>query len=281
MEKTTVQKIKKAASITANVLIWVFVVFSLLVTILVFTAQGDEDGVPALFGKSFVTIESDSMNPTFKKGDLVFMDKLSDEEKANLKKDDIITYFAPIDINNDGKSGDINTHRIVKVDKDALTVKTKGDNPLTNVAEDNYTLHYSDIIGICKESGRIGGVGAIIGFLRSSLGFFLCIVLPLILFFLYELYKFIMLVVSERAKRAPVSAELEEEIKKRAIEEYLKNQKSAAESGSTDAAKQTAEPAEKSEEPTEAQTPAEGAEEPAEKAVQEASENPEGTDGDN
>jgi signal peptidase len=66
-----------------------------------------------------------------------------------------------------------------------------------------------------------------IGFLRSSLGFFLCIVLPLILFFLYELYRFIAILVTERAKKKPVSAETEEEIKRRAIEEYLKQQAAA------------------------------------------------------
>ena len=46
--------------------------------------------------------------------------------------------------------------------------------------------------------------------------------LPLILFFLYELYNFITILVSERSKKATAAAALdEEEIKKRAIEEYL------------------------------------------------------------
>lgn len=222
MEKTS--KAKKILDICLNVLIWVIVAVSLFMTILVFSAQASGDGVPAIFGKSLISIETKSMEPTFKQGDLVFMEKLSDEEKANLEVGDIITYFAPIDINGDGKKGDINTHRIVKIDKDALTVKTQGDNPETNTTEDSYTLHFSDIIGVCTEKGRLGGVGAVIGFLRSSLGFFLCIVLPLILFFLYELYRFITLIVAERAKRAPVSKETEEEIKRRAIEEYLKSQ---------------------------------------------------------
>jgi signal peptidase len=222
MEKTI--KAKKILNVCLNVLVWVIVAISLFMTILVFSAQGSGDGVPAIFGKSLITVETKSMEPTYKQGDLVFMDKLTDEEKSNLKVGDIITYFAPIDINQDGKKGDINTHRIVEIDKDALTVKTKGDNPETNTTEDNYTLHFSDIIGVCTEKGRMGGVGAVIGFLRSSLGFFLCIVLPLILFFLYELYRFISLIARERAGRAPVSKEAEEEIKRRAIEEYLKSQ---------------------------------------------------------
>ena len=221
-------KIKKIAETSVNVLIWIVVAISLLITILVFSAQGSEDGVPSLFGKSLVTIETGSMEPTYNSGDLVFMTKLSNEEKGNLKPGDIITYFAPIDINNDGQKGDINTHRIVSIDEASGTVKTKGDNPVTNPVADDYTVHLSSIIGYCTEDGRVGGLGAVIGFLRSSLGFFLCIVLPLILFFLYELYRFIMLIASERAKRAPVSTETEEEIKRRAIEEYIKSQKAEA-----------------------------------------------------
>lgn len=229
MENKMTGKVKRIAEITINVLVWIVVAFSVLITVLVFSAQGSKDGVPSIFGKSLVTIESPSMEPTFKTGDLVFMTKLSDEDKHNLKEDDIITYFAPIDINNDGVKGDINTHRIVSVDKDSLRVQTRGDNKETNPTNDDYTVHYSDIIGICTEDGRIGGLGSVIKFLRSSLGFFLCIVLPLALFFFYELYRFISLIVSERAKRAPVSAETEEEIKRRAIEEYLASQKAETE----------------------------------------------------
>lgn len=229
MEKAKFNKetAKKIAVISVNVLVCLILVMSLFITILVFSAQGSEDGVPAIFGKSLITIESGSMEPTYNEGDLVFMTKLSSEEKMNLEPGQIITYRAPIDINRDGMIGDINTHRIVSIDKDSLRIQTKGDNPETNTADDNYTIHLTDVIGVCTEDGKIGGLGSVIGFLRSSLGFFLCIVLPLILFFLYELYRFIMLVVSERAKRAPVSKETEDEIKKRAIEEYIKSQAAA------------------------------------------------------
>ena len=226
-------KVKKILGTVANVLIWVFVVLSLLTTVLVFAAQGSEDGVPAIFGKSLITIETKSMEDTYKVGDLVFMKKLSDEDKLNLKVGDIITFRTSVDINGDGKIGDINTHRIHEHEEGSTIFVTKGDNNPNpdNVATSNtpaYTVHTSDIIGICKENGRIAGLGAVLGFLRSSLGFFLCIVLPLILFFLYELYNFIMVVVKERAKKAPAGVAPtvdEEEIKRRAIEEYLAAQR--------------------------------------------------------
>ena len=96
---------------------------------------------------------------------------------------------------------------------------------------DTYVVNKNDVIGVSHEGDNVGGLGAVIGFLRSSLGFFLCILLPLILFFLYELYRFIRLLLSEKAKRAPVSAEQEEEIKRRAIEEYLKAQQGTEQEG--------------------------------------------------
>ena len=220
---------KKILSIVLNTLIWIFVAFSLLITILVFTAQSSKDGVPSIFGKSLITISSNSMEPTYKVGDLVFMTKVSDAEKAQLKEGQIITFHAPIDIDGDGMIGDINTHVIYEARHDENTFITKGENipHPDNVGENGYEVHYSDVIGVCTPEGKIGGVGNVINFLRSSLGFFLCIVLPLILFFLYELYNFITILVTERQKKAAANAPIvdEEEIKRRAVEEYLAKQR--------------------------------------------------------
>ena len=218
---------KKILAIALNTLLWLFVIFSLVITILVFSAQGSKDGVPAIFGKSLITISTNSMEPTYKVGDLVFMKKLSDEEKANLQPGQIITFRTPIDIDGDGNVGDINTHRIYEVNGNRfITVGDLSGIP-DNKGDTPYTVHVSDIIGVCTEDGKIGGLGNVISFLRSSLGFFLCIVLPLILFFLYELYNFINIIVSEKAKKASANAAPidEEAIKRAAVEEYLAKQK--------------------------------------------------------
>lgn len=240
MEKTfDWKKVKKIAGIVGNVLLWAFVAFSLLITIMVFTAQGSPDGIPSIFGKSWLTIQTPSMEDTYMVGDLVFMTKLSDEDKLTLTEGQIITYRAPIDIDNDGITGDINTHRIESIDPKTGIIVTKGDNNFLpdNQGDDPYTIHRNDVIGVCTEKGKLNGVGNVIAFLRSSLGFFLCIVLPLILFFLYELYNFISVLISEKAKKAPVAKETEEEIKRRAIEEYIRSQQAAqATAESTEAA---------------------------------------------
>ncbi len=224
------KKLKKVLGIVGNTLLWLFVAFSCLLTVLVFAAQGSDDGVPELFGKSMITIQSPSMSGTFEIGDMVIVTKIDEEQRANLKVGDIVTYRAPIDINGDDLIGDLNTHRIYSIEGAVIT--TKGDNNALTDAEDEknpYTIVANDIVGVCTESGKISGLGNVLDFLRSPTGFFICVVLPLVLFFLYELYNFISLLVTERAKKASaagaaVSKETEEEIKRRAIEEYLKQQ---------------------------------------------------------
>jgi hypothetical protein len=74
------EKFKKIGNIVGNVIVWVFVAFSLAITIMVFSAQQNTDGIPALFGKSLLTIQTPSMEDTYSVGDMVFMTKLSDEE---------------------------------------------------------------------------------------------------------------------------------------------------------------------------------------------------------
>ena len=222
--------VKKILSTVGNVLIWAFVILSLVITAMVFAAQKSEDGVPALFGKSLITIQTKSMEDTYYAGDMVFMTKLTREEKLNLQVGQIITFRTSIDIDNDGKPGDLNTHRIVEGRGESLSYVTKGDNNpyADNVGDNPYTVHVDDIIGVCTDNGKIRGLGNVIKFLSSSLGFFLCIVLPLILFFLYELYRFITILVSEKQKKAEDKAiESEEDIKRRAIEEYLAAQAAA------------------------------------------------------
>lgn len=235
------EKAKKIAGLIGSILIWIFVGFSALITVLVFSAQGSSDGIPSVFGKSLLTIQTASMEGTYDIGDMVLMTKLTDEEKVDLPVGAIVTYRAPIDIDGDGMIGDINTHRIISHDPDTGVIVTKGDNNILpdNEGDSPYTIHRNDVIGLCTEQGRLAGLGNVIEFLRSSVGFFICIVLPLILFFLYELYNFISILTSERAKRAPIAKETEEEIKRRAIEEYLKSQQEAAAKA---AAEQTAQP---------------------------------------
>ena len=204
---------KKAFTFILNAAAWIILIFALLVTILVFTSDRN-NGVPNLLGYIPLTVESDSMKPAFSKNDLIISRDIDDIKDLN--EGDVITFWTIID----GKRVK-NTHRIIKVNEHDWNISyvTKGDN---NPTEDTIEVYPGDIIG--QWTGvKISRFGSAMRFLRTKTGFFICILIPMALFFLFELYKFIVVIVEIRRPAANVLDE--EEIKRRAIEEYLAQQK--------------------------------------------------------
>ncbi len=220
---------KKTLKVILNVIVWLFVFFSVCITILVLSAQSNADGLPEINGKCLINILSDSMSPTFKSGDMIIGEIISDDKKSQLQVNDVITYYT--DLNSDGKA-ELNSHRIIGVNYDetgktVISYTTKGDNTQTNVAADKEPVLCQKVI--CKWTGaKLSGIGTVISFLQTSKGFLLCIVLPLLLFFLYELYRFIIAFINlkNNGKKQLTAAE-EELIKQRAIEEYLRQKEEA------------------------------------------------------
>lgn len=205
-----------------NVLLWVFLVFAIAMTTLVLVSQ-DKTELPSVFGKSFLSVQSPSMTGTFDEGSLIVAQMLTPEEKMSLGKGDVIVFYS--DLDGDGYN-EINTHRIVDIREQGGNVyyTTKGD---ANSDIDRYPngspkeVHYGNVLG--KWTGTvIPGVGAVVTFLQKPLGFGVCIVVPLILFFLYELYQFVLVLITNKQKKA--AAVDEEEIKRRAVEEYIRQQ---------------------------------------------------------
>ena len=208
---------KKAIKIIFNVLAWVVLILALLITVLVFSSDRN-NGVANLFGFMPMTVESDSMKPTFKKNDLIIVKEIDDVK--SLKKDDVITFWTII---NGQKQK--NTHRIVDIVKEGKSISfiTRGDN---NAIDDEVPVAAGDIIGKWTEF-KLSGFGKIMDFLRTKTGFFICIVIPMAIFFLFELYKFIITV--NEIRKPKLTEDDEEEIKKKAIEEYLASQKAKEE----------------------------------------------------
>ena len=206
---------KKVVGIVINVILWLFVVFAALTTVVVFTGTSN-NGVGNLFGYMPFSIQTQSMEPTIKAGDVVIGKEV---DFNTLKEGDIITYWTTVD-----EQKILNTHRITKVISNGKgsvpSFKTKGDN---NQIEDEYTVAAADIVA--KYNSKISGLGKAVDLLETQKGFFICIVLPLILFFLYQLYHFIKVIVTVKQENAGLSKEDEEELKKKAVEEYLAKQK--------------------------------------------------------
>lgn len=215
------QLFKRIINIVVDVVVVLILLISLLVVTLSLTSQSS--GVPNIFGVAPLSVQSGSMEDTLNIGDLIFAEVRTDAV-YDYEVGDIVTF--PIEI--DGVET-LNTHRIVEKfkDKDITYYRTQGDNKKTNPVPDEELQTGSSIVA--KYTGnKIGGLGNFLTFIRTQLGFFLCILLPMILFFLYEAVRVIMNVIAynkekaiEAAQSVVNSSELTEEQKQKAIEEYL------------------------------------------------------------
>lgn len=240
MENIKQNKTKKVVGIIVNVVLWLFVIFSVFVTVIAVSASANKKNVPTLGGNCYLSVLSDSMNAPkpdwasdsapkgFKTGDLLIGKYIAENDQAiaALKKGDVITF--EWDVNGDGivSQGEYNTHRIVNIVYNGDKIdyfETQGDN-IEYSRGQKETVYASRIIA--RYTGtRIGGMGKVISGLSTPLGFGLCIVLPLGLFFAYELVVFIRAVLKVKNEgKKMISAADEELIKQRAVEEYLRLQ---------------------------------------------------------
>lgn len=201
-----------------GVLTWAILIFASISLLSVLLLQSSGERVPSVFGKAFLTVRSSSMEPVIRQGDLIVADVLSEDERVDLTEGDIITFYT--DLNGDGRE-ELNTHRIVAVEHRAdgqTYYTTRGEN---NPTDDAQVVPQDRVLG--RYVGwRIGDVGRVADFVRSPTGLFVCVVLPMLVFFLYSLVNFVTVVNSLKAEKR--SAAEEEEIKRRAVEEYIRQQ---------------------------------------------------------
>lgn len=195
--------LKKTGTIVISVLLWVII---LVAALYAFTtmATRDNQNVSDIMGYTPLVVKSDSMAPTFRAGDLIFIKKC---DTSTLKEGDIICFHTIID-----NEYALNTHRIKKIEEsgDARSYTTLGDN--NNGVTDTHIISDGDIVG--KYVGHLQNAGKVMDFLSSSMGFLIVIVLPMLLFFIYQVYNLIMIsirlkkaVAVEAAKEAAVAQE--------------------------------------------------------------------------
>ena len=168
--------VKRGTEIFISIVLWAVI---LLAALFAFTtlATRDTNQVASLAGYTPLTVASDSMSPTFRAGDLIII------RKCDPKEGDIVTFHTII--NNEFA---LNTHRITEIQDlgGARSYVTKGDN---NELADIHMIADGDIVG--KYVCHLAGFGKVMSFLSSSLGFLLVIVLPLLIFFIYQVYHLI------------------------------------------------------------------------------------------
>ncbi len=265
MRKSRMKKaLNKILHVVVDILIVAILIISVFILTIALTARGDE-GVPSVFGKAPIGVLTDSMKgdkpDDFNKGDLIICDIVENKADAEFKVGDVITFAA--DINGDGNR-DYVTHRIYKVNKDGSFL-TKGDNNETYDQDRKNAVVFPDInplsVLAVYHGTKISGLGGVINYLQTPSGFFLCILLPMIIFFLYQAVRVVINAMAYskekgmiKAQEAMAEAGLTEEQKQRAIAEYL-----AAQEGKV--------PEVKAEEKTQPEPVAEAAEaQPAESA---------------
>ena len=227
------QILKKIINAIINILIVLLLAVSVLVAALALASKAG--GVPSVLGYVPLSVQSDSMIPEFEKGDLI-ISKAVDDSTA-LEKGDVITYQTEIM----GEEA-LNTHRIVDVTETEGVefYTTKGDN---NDIEDSEPVARVSVAA--KWEGiRFEGWGEAYDFLTNQFGFFFVILLPLIIFFLYEVIRFIKNLIEYNKEKALEEAMhnseiaaargLSEDEMKAAVEQFLAKQAAQEDTDGTD-----------------------------------------------
>lgn len=189
---------RKVVDIVVNVVLVLAIAIGIMVSYTAYTAETGSN-TASFFGVMPFSIQSDSMYPTFAQGDLVLSTVV---DASELEVGDIITFWTVI-------NGERvrNTHRITEIQDmgSYLYFNTKGDN---NSIEDSLGVHQSEIIG--KYVSHISGLGSAIDFLQTPTGFLVAIVVPVFLFFVYNLIAFFKALFAFQAEKMRIQIQAEQ-----------------------------------------------------------------------
>lgn len=242
MSKTKERKMPKWLDITLRVIEWTLIIFIMgcMLSLLWQRLQGE---TPQLFGYSTYTVLTDSMTPTYEIGDVVLCKRIKDvdeyKDSNGFKKGDVIAFIAPEGFSpqNPDLEGHTITHRIVEepyYDEETSQwyVVTQGDK---FEVRDHVPIPLGNIQGEVVGSSK--GIGVLFSFLTKWYGFVLLIAAPLIAILVWQ----ILSLAKQKSKaqeealakekQMQISAFEEEnnkkieEIKKKAIEDYLNDKK--------------------------------------------------------
>ena len=243
------KKILNAVLLAVQILL---VVLAITITMIVILNPKTDEVSSA--GIKLLPVESGSMDGTwtdeetgkeykgFPKGALVFATKPKNSG-YDLQVGDIVTFRK---LEEKSNTMILVTHRIIERRENADTgmpeYVTKGDaNPTPDKVTDSGTeiKHWypGDILAVY--SFHINNLGFALDWVREGYHFIYVIIIPLGLLLLYNIYLVAQIVIegkmkkanaaaAEKAKQAALASIDEEEIKRRAIEEYLKSQAATA-----------------------------------------------------
>lgn len=218
--------IKAVLNTIINILIVLVLVTSILIAVLSLTSKAN-NGVATVFGYSFHTIQTASMdggNPDFDGGDYKVGDLVIGKAEGAGDRDynvgDIISYRTE---NDEGETMLI-CHRIIdKTEYNGIEVyQTQGDaNDTPDQLETEDYIHNYDITSLCYDEDYHGkvlsGWGKPLDFIRQPQGFFFAVLLPMIIFFMYEIIRVVINAMNYRKSKEQEAKEDAEKEKDDAV----------------------------------------------------------------
>ena len=247
MSDTTKRKVKRTINVVLDIFLVLFLLFAAF--ILIFALSQRSGKVSQIFGYTVRSVQSESMERydangdlvegAFRKGDLIICEMT---EEGPYDVGDVVMFEMPIVLYPDGSYRECNgteeydaeilvTHRIERIEMSGENhrYRTQG---LSNPAPDINVKWDQEIIAVYTGI-RIPYVGSVMDFLQTKGGFFLCIILPMLAFVLFQAYRVVNNVIlynrekalQEATEAAEVArtAELTEDEKRRIAEEYLRS----------------------------------------------------------
>ncbi|MDQ0352573.1 signal peptidase [Alkalibacillus filiformis] len=164
---------KKVWKWSLNIVLSLLAVLLLLTVYTSFQANNNPGNVPTFFGITPLTILSDSMDPEFISGDLVF---IKNTEATKISSGDIITY----------QLGDmLVTHRVIdRVEQDGvIEYETKGDNV---ELPDQSLVSEQNLVG--EYVFKIPKAGHLMQFASTPMGTLVLFGIPFVLYVAVEIY---------------------------------------------------------------------------------------------
>ena len=219
------EKGKSIWGVVSDILLIIIIIIAIIITVMTFTSKNSDMGIGNVLGYTPFAVQSDSMDsgePSgFGTGDLIISKEVKDPE--TLKIGDVITYSTVIEGETAGKKiRGYNTHRITDIipagDGSVYAFVTAGD--AVGMEDTGIDAQGNKLTGM-----KIANFGSALSFLQSRTGFMICIIIPLALFFIWQIYKLISMFMTAKAES------LDEESKQRVIEEYLAQQNKESSDG--------------------------------------------------
>ncbi len=216
---------QRIVSIVGILLCVIFIPLIVVNLVLVVKSYMDEERIPTVFGVAPVICLSGSMEPEFSTGDMIFIQEVDTE---TLQVGDVIC-FIPY-----GSDAAV-THRIIEtqINGGLNTFITRGD---ANNTEDRTPVSAPEVQG--KYTGvHIPGLGDLALFMQTTTGMIVFIVVPLLLFVLWDVVRRAVASRKKAGSKQELEAELERlraQVSENSAQEYFgDSQQSAAEDNHT------------------------------------------------